>query len=83
MKLLVLDVEGTLAYGWDYENPVTVNGKEQYNMIVEEGVAEHIQEIQKLGCKVALATGVDAGALKAKQDTLQFYNEQLKKMGFR
>lgn len=81
MKLVVLDLEGTLAYAWDYANPIIKDGQERYPMIVENGVAECIKKLQDMGCKVALATGVDAGKPKKEQDTLQYYEYALKANG--
>jgi len=70
-KLLVLDVEGTIITGYDYEKE---NEDKTIPAIIDKNLAVVLEKFSKAGYKIVIATGTDG-------DNLEYYKKEFKKAG--
>lgn len=72
MKLVILDIEGTIITEYDYSYPEDDN--ERFRAKIDQSLGETLGNLVGLGCKIVIATGTDG-------DNLQYYESQFKRYG--
>lgn len=61
MKLVVLDVEGTIITGYNYNAPVDEDGL--YKSVIDPSLKARLGELKQLNCKIVIATGTNGSNL--------------------